>query len=360
MEVTIPVPAVRELVTGMGRIISSKTFLQYIWVQPEKKGIRFMGTNADETAVFFCPEATAKGKDGFAINLDELRIVMREVRGDTLSITVRSNDLDVRFCEDLWNAVVTLEKNVVTEPPFSFDLFTGWEPVEYPNFLSDYRFALPFCSKDSTRWILNGVCFHEDGSVVATDGRRLVVKREAHPFKLPKSDAKWGNGYVIRESRWLKNAKPVDGVQATREHLRVKAGDWQYIVKPLDGRFPNYQQVIPEQTPNQFFELCDDAIRAFRLIEGLLSDRDKCVRLEALKTKTKLVLNATNHKDNRKVKIDMEGKGSVTFATGLNVTYMIQALQAGFRKFHQLDNLSPSVSFHEGWQHILMPMRVAE
>jgi hypothetical protein len=111
------------------------------------------------------------------------------------------------------------------------DIFSGWETVDYPNFLSDYRFALPYCSNDCNREVLSGVCFHRSGTVVATDGRCLVAKENAHNLKYQVQTVDEECDIIVKDTKWLRRIKKVDGVQASDGWFRVRSGDWQYAVK---------------------------------------------------------------------------------------------------------------------------------
>lgn len=376
MEVTIPVPAVKSVLTGMSKVIKPNRLLPQLdslWIQPAQKGVSIIGTNTDEHLLYECPDAIYDGEEGFFIESSALRSFMQVIRGDTVSINVLPETLELKFYEDMWSATVEMPRLDATPVVKHDDVFTGWETQAPGTMLQDYVFALPFISTDSTRHVLNGVCFAHNGDICATDGRRMLFKGKAHNLgisaletripSIPGIEPMKHEDLIVPNTRFLRTVKPekVDGIQVTPQHnLRVSLPGWKYVANCVEGTYPNYKQVIPETTPEPFFELGNNAIDAFRFIETLATSREMpAVKIHPMKTKAKLTMTAENHRAQRKVTVDMEGCGDGTIKTvsSVNPCYFIDALERGFRRFHQADKFSPLVSHHDGWTHVLMPMR---
>lgn len=104
--------------------------------------------------------------------------------------------------------------------------------------------ALMFQAKQDIRYYLNGICFMPDGRVAATDGHRLFVG-DKHNNKLDdniivsvsKSPIKRYD-YAVLDTK----TKMVTYHDDTK--LMVGAG----ICNMIDGRFPDIDRVIPNET----------------------------------------------------------------------------------------------------------------
>lgn len=355
MEITIPVPVMRRALTGISRLNLSKQ--QYaITFKPMDGCLNILASNWREFVSFRAPDATFNGEGSFAVEFDDLKALVNGARGDTLALKQENKTVTAGYSDDLWQAEIELEAQ--EGQGMLLDAFKGYKPVAVPDFRSNFMFALPYASLDETRAMLCGVCLHRDGSIVATDGRRLVFKEKAHPLSFDKMDI------LIPNTSWTRwsGAGEVKGIGAKEcGDVYLETPEWRYVGKTVSGTYPNYRQVVPSPTPETYYEMGDDAIIAFRTVE-LLSDRKQrwntTVRLEC--SKTRLSLQYRNHRQHRKVKISMQGSGTFQRVTGINCLYFIDALRSGFRKFYQEDDLSPSVSTHNGWTHVLMPMRINE
>lgn len=117
-------------------------------------------------------------------------------------------------------------------------------------------------SVDENRYILNGVYFHFDSeflTLVATDGRRLALMKDALTEKLSIETGFILPAKTVMElSRLLSqgdelkivfNDKQVAFIiQLEDQHKQGLINELILISKIVEGQFPNYRQVIPEQT----------------------------------------------------------------------------------------------------------------
>lgn len=126
-------------------------------------------------------------------------------------------------------------------PAFTIDL-----PVKY------LKAALAIAPKDDTRYYMNGVYFHREGTelrIVASDGHRMLVISTAHEGELPWAEA----GLIVprieldRVMKYVGKDETVKlsyGVNHPRVILSDVSGDATFRVAPIDGKFPEYQRVM--------------------------------------------------------------------------------------------------------------------
>jgi DNA polymerase III sliding clamp (beta) subunit (PCNA family) len=130
--------------------------------------------------------------------------------------------------------------------------------------------ALPFASTDETRFILNGVYFDtEQQAVCATDGKALYVRSTALPFAesfvLPNDSVKTLAGLWTRKESDLTEISVNQIGEKENEtptyEARFDIGSspvpnsprlWTLTNRTIEGRFPNWRQVIPEEADCEF------------------------------------------------------------------------------------------------------------
>ena len=129
-------------------------------------------------------------------------------------------------------------------------------------------------SDDETRYFMNGVFFEktEDKFVmVATDGRRL-----AYITKPAAADTADFPGIIIPPKILnivLKRAgdEGMAGISVTDKTIFIQFGSYKLSSVLIEGQFPNYRRVIPDNQINQFsvnrFEMLDALRRVSLLVE---------------------------------------------------------------------------------------------
>jgi DNA polymerase-3 subunit beta len=135
-------------------------------------------------------------------------------------------------------------------------------------------------SRDETRPVLTGIFVSfESGKLVmaATDSYRLAVKETAAPGPLPELEA-------IIPARALQELQRIAGSGDTIE-LAVQEnqvifgaeGVW-LTTRRIDGQFPNYRQLLPEQFEHELELPREELLDVVRRV-GLLAQRNSPLRL---------------------------------------------------------------------------------
>lgn len=113
--------------------------------------------------------------------------------------------------------------------------------------LGKLKAANVFASKEETRYYLNGVFFeivNGEAALVATDGHRLIKI----PVKASGEDQK-----VIIPRQLIDKIKPVRGVEmcdflfSSSGAIEIEYDGNTYKGEAIDGTFPDYRRVIPDQ-----------------------------------------------------------------------------------------------------------------
>ncbi len=114
--------------------------------------------------------------------------------------------------------------------------------------------AMQCASTDETRLILNGACIDvtkpEANYVVGTDGRHLF---SSNSFTLPLKQSliipthkfvAWKE--FSNDGEWQLKVTHNESGQ-TPEHLQISSRRWRFIACQIEGNYPNWRQVIPDE-----------------------------------------------------------------------------------------------------------------
>jgi len=188
-------------------------------------------------------------------------------------------------------------------------------------------------AQQDVRYYLNGVML-ELGSgeltAVATDGHRLAKMTEALETGIVDED---GRRQVILPAKTVVELKRLlalqDGpaqVELSDRTVRVSFGDTVLVSKLVDGRYPEYQRVIPRDLPRRAV-LDKEVLRAALQRAAILSsEKYKGVRVSF--GSGSLGLQAHNpEKEQADDEIEMEYDGDA-IVIGFNVAYIADVLQA--------------------------------
>jgi hypothetical protein len=112
---------------------------------------------------------------------------------------------------------------------------------------SSWKEICAYISGDETRYFMHGVHFSPNGDIVATNGRRLLVLKGAlSPFEKLEYD-------LIIHSEFLAILPEKGEIRIqtapSRQKLIFCQNGVEFSVESIQGKFPHYLKVIPENQP---------------------------------------------------------------------------------------------------------------
>jgi DNA polymerase III subunit beta len=227
------------------------------------------------------------------------------------------------------------------------------------------RTAFAMAQQD-VRYYLNGLLFDlRDKALrcVATDGHRLAlceaVLEETVQTKRQIIVPRKG---VLELQRLLEGGDRELELEMGRSHIRVKRDDVTFTSKLIDGRFPDYEAVIPIGADREV-KVDREAFRASLQRAAILSnEKYRGVRIEV--SPGQLKINAHNP-EQEEAQEEIEAETRVdSLVIGFNVNYLLDALSA-LRDEHVVIQLRDSNSSalvreasSEKCRHVVMPLRL--
>lgn len=227
------------------------------------------------------------------------------------------------------------------------------------------RTAFAMAQQD-VRYYLNGLLFDLRDQLlrcVATDGHRLALCETA----LENSPGSKRQIIVPRKGvtelqRLLEGGEREVELEVGRSHVRVKRDDVTFTSKLIDGRFPDYEAVIPIGADREV-KVDRESLRASLQRAAILSnEKYRGVRVEVSPGQLKI---SAHNPEQEEAQEEIEADTQVSdLAIGFNVNYLLDALSA-LRDEHVVIQLRDSNSSalvreasSEKSRHVVMPLRL--
>ena len=224
-------------------------------------------------------------------------------------------------------------------------------------------------STDEARPVLTGVLVQVQAgnlTLAATDGHRLAVR------KLPAQGAGDLEASLIVPARALAElARVLKGepgrveiiISKARNQIFFKAGNSELTSRLIDGKYPNYSQVIPSKSSTKVKVPTAELTQTVRAVSLFARDSANVIRVKA--TSGAVTLSATtNEVGDSKAEMSAEVEGS-EIQIAFNARYVLDALGViGEDEVELLFDgpLSPGLLRPPGKEHylyVIMPVRVA-
>ncbi len=228
--------------------------------------------------------------------------------------------------------------------------------------LSQVSFAM---AVHDIRFYLNGILFVAEGnklSLVATDGHRLAFTSATLDVEVPKQEVILPRKTVLELQRLLSDADGAIDMQFANNQAKFSFGGMEFVTKLVEGKFPDYNRVVPQSHPNQVTLGRVPLLAALQRTAILTSEKFKGVRLNFDANTLRVACNNAEQEE-AVDELDID-YGGTPIEIGFNVTYLMDVL--GNMSQDMVDialndgNSSALVTIPENTQfkYVVMPMRI--
>ncbi len=253
-------------------------------------------------------------------------------------------------------------------PTFA-DEFEGKEIMlnnkRFLNLLNKTKISI---SNDDTRHYLNGVFLHLTESHgrnfltgVATDSHRLssssleVESNDFNSLILPRKT-------VFQLCSLLTESSAQLTMQSSENKIKFTIGKIKLISKVIDGKFPDYNKVVPKNNDKILTVPSKDFINSIERVASVSLDRKEGVKLLINKNNVQLSVNSANSGDgNEKIKAEFN---SDNLNISFNSKYLIDIaseVEDKNLKMNLKDSVSPVLIedlSDKNSYYVIMPMKI--
>jgi DNA polymerase-3 subunit beta len=221
-------------------------------------------------------------------------------------------------------------------------------------------------AQQDVRYYLNGLLLEMNENqlrAVATDGHRLALcEAAANLDGAPAQQVIVPRKGVLELQRLLGDDETAATVETGSNHIRVRVGDLRFTSKLIDGRFPDYDRVVPKGG--------DKTMRADRLLMRdclnrtaiLSNEKYKGVRLQFMDQR--VVVQAHNpEQEEAEDEFEADYQGG-DLEIGFNVVYLLDAINAlgSEEVIFKLSDANSSCLIvdpeSDAHRYVVMPMRL--
>lgn len=223
-------------------------------------------------------------------------------------------------------------------------------------------------SIDENRPVLAGVYLHSEGDIltlVATDSYRLAERQ----IKLPTAPKEALNAIVPARTmaelvRVLADTEGDISIYLSDNQVMFQADNIELVSRLIDGQFPNYQQIIPEQSETQAIIDTAEFSRITKMASLFARENAGSIRIEIQAEGEMRIASSASQVGENHSSAECEVAGD-DGEISLNARYLADALAVIKTKqvsFSISGRLNPCVLRPEGddaddYLHIIMPLR---
>jgi len=220
-------------------------------------------------------------------------------------------------------------------------------------------------AQQDIRYYLNGLLLiagENELRMVATDGHRLAYAASALETELERSEVILPRKTVMELSRQLADTDDPLEVTLAGNQAVFRFGATELVTKLIDGKFPDYERVIPQNHPKMVALDHTPLHSALARVAILTNEKFRGVRL-MLDDGILRISSSNNEQEEaqEELEVDFQGQG---VDIGFNVTYLLDVLQnieSDKIEWHFNDSNSSAlltVPGNDNFKYVVMPMRI--
>ena len=196
-------------------------------------------------------------------------------------------------------------------------------------------------SNDESRLNLNGVLFEPNDDkmkLIATDGHRLAFINDVVGLSL-ESSIIVPKKSLIELDRVLESVTGNVTLGFEEKNMIISTEQFTLTMRLIDGEFPEYQRVIPQDKPQLIKVDRQKLVQALRRVAVFTSDRNKGIEIKGQANRLEFKSTHPDLGTARDV-IDVEYQGK-DFNLLINVAYMLDAINSIDTDTVQLEYIMP-------------------
>jgi DNA polymerase III subunit beta len=220
-------------------------------------------------------------------------------------------------------------------------------------------------AQQDIRYYLNGMLLVVDkGSLqaVATDGHRLSYASLTVPGSYSRQEVILPRKTVLELGKLLEDNETNVAIEILANQVRFRFSNIELVSKVVDGKFPDYNRVIPSGHSKRLDLSRTELLQALQRAAILSNEKFRGVRL-VLGTDQLRIICTNSEQEEAEEELEVQYKGEA-LDIGFNITYLLDVL-------HNLDteqvvlslgdaNSSALITMNDrsDYKYVVMPMRI--
>lgn len=227
--------------------------------------VRVFTTDLESSTTTYCTASVEEGGT-CVVNHKILLDLFRDSRDDKMSLQVTGNGLEVKGEKNLFRIYIMPEEDFPKPPEVDKPVIRN---LDANTFIHAVQAVAKAASRDEKRPTLTGIYIEvgqEEIRLVSTDSYRLAVRKLRNGFQVEKEGS-----FIVPAQPLLNFSRLVSGNDPLSVYedensgqLRFDDGRAAFTVRLIDGKFPRYEQFIPENTERNIEVRKEDLLSALK------------------------------------------------------------------------------------------------
>jgi DNA polymerase III subunit beta len=330
----------------------------------QKDGRLFMTATDLEMQITAHSELAGKQDQSVTVAARKLQDLLRALPDDaTVSVDTSASKMTVRANRSRFN----LQTLPAADYPRINLAQEQQQTIKLPQ--KDFRGLLKLAefamAQQDIRYYLNGMLLVVDkGSLqtVATDGHRLSYASLAVPGDYTRQEVILPRKTVLEVGKLLEESDDELTIDLLANQVRFRFSNIELVSKVVDGKFPDYNRVIPTGHSKQIDLSRTELLQAMQRAAILSNEKFRGVRLVLGTDQLKIICtNSEQEEAEEEIEIDYKGEA---LDIGFNITYLLDVL-------HNLATERVLLAFGDAnssalitmpdrgdYKYVVMPMRI--
>lgn len=339
--------------------------LSNVLIERSGSELRFTATDLELQIATACAVDGKTTEDtGITVSARKLVDILKSLPdGSDASIELASNRVQLKSGKSRFNlqSLPAVDFPRLAEPGAAQSAFT-LPQGEMKRLLALVQYSM---AQQDIRYYLNGLLLVTDGNeirVVATDGHRLSYAVTRTETTLDKAEVILPRKAILELSRQLTDGDDPLHIAIHGSQVKFSFGDVVLVTKVIDGKFPDYQRVIPSNYEKHISLGRDTLQHALQRAAILSNEKFRGVRW--MLTKDSLRISCSNNEqEEAQEELEIEYTGD-PLDVGFNVTYLLDVLnnisvETVICSFGDASSsMLITLPGRDDFRYVVMPMRI--
>ena len=350
-----------QLVQSIVSTRSSLAILNNALLRVEDGRLTLAATDLD-VGIRASIEATVEKAGGTTLPAKRLFTIIRELPSDSVTLEIDGkNGATIRSGASFFKIHGLPEEDYPAFPKTEGAKVFKMTQNGLKDMLKRTAYAM---SSDESRYVLNGVLlsFKENKlTLVATDGRRMALVEQEMEIPASQEVEVILPTKAVSELQKILGGEEILTISLAENQISFDLGSIVLFSKLIDGKYPNYRQVIPAEAKERVIIERELLLSAVHRVSLLASDKSTSVKLSFGKNTLEIAANTPDVGEAKEtITVNYKGK---EFTIAFNPYFLMDPLRniesdEIFLDF--IDELSPGVlKYNRPFLYVIMPMRTA-
>jgi len=356
-----------QFVSGIVERRHTLPILANLLIRKNKDSISFISTDIDIQITTIADFGVGDEEFSTTVGARKLLDILRAMPEGPISLTMKDNRMVVQSGKSRFSLQtlasgefpIMLENNQNVR---SFDI----SQKEFKQLISQVHFAM---AQQDIRYYLNGMLIVLDGDkliAVATDGHRLaygqIILEKSPVGESNKIEVIVPRKTILECQHLLEDVDAPLKISISPTQIKFEFNTIELLSKLVEGKFPDYQRVIPKGHKNSFVVPREIYQSALQRAAILTTDKFKGIRC-SLKENLLTIQSTNAEQEEAQEEIETSYEGD-HLDIGFNVTYLLDVLSNVKNESVQINlgdsNSSALITIpdNENFKYVVMPMRI--